>query len=98
MQAGRILGRDQDEENMGRIAVQRFEIHARTMASESADDPVGTAQLAVRNRDPVADRGRAEPLALAEYRGQVLEPDVRVFGRQSLSKFLEHLVLAASLQ
>src|SRR5262249_50560113 len=70
----------------------------RAMASERADDLVGAAQLAVRDRDSVANRGRAEPLALAQHRGQVLEPDVRVFGRQSLGEFLEHLVLGASLQ
>ena len=62
MEARRILGRDQQEEQMRGAAVERVEVHAALMAAEDADNAVNSGEFAVGYRDTVADRGRAEPL------------------------------------
>src|SRR5580704_6500483 len=68
MQAGGIFGRDQHEKQMRRVAVERLEINALHVTSEGPQNLGDLGQLAMRNRDAVADCGRAESLALSQDR------------------------------
>ncbi len=71
MQAGGILRRDQHEKYLRRFAVKRIEIDALGMTPERSDYFGDAAQLAVRDCDSVANRRRAQPLALGQHRGQI---------------------------
>src|SRR5208337_4193563 len=83
---------------MRRAAVERIEIDSLGMAAEHSDYLGHAAQLAVRDCDAVADRGRAQPLALGEHRGQVSELDLRVLGGQRFGQFIQDLGLGGALQ
>src|ERR1700719_3771370 len=78
MEAGGILRRDQHEKKMGRVAVERFEIDALNMAAEGPEDFGDLGQLAVRDRYAVADRRRAQALALGQHRGHLAGGDLRM--------------------
>src|ERR1700722_578642 len=68
------------------------------MATERADYLRHSAQLAVRDRDTVADRRRAQPLALRQHRGQIPELDLLVLGGQRLCEFIQNVGLGSALQ
>src|SRR6185369_16220516 len=72
MLADRILGGDQQKEQVGRAAVERIEIDPASMAAKRTDDPLQAGHLAVRDGDAVADRRAAEPLPVPQHFDEAL--------------------------
>ena len=62
----RALGRQQKKQHVDGFAVQRLEIDRLLQPCEQPEEPLQLRQLAMRDRDTLADPGRAEPLALKE--------------------------------
>ena len=60
------LRREQQEEQVDRLAVEGLEVDRLVEAREQAEQAVELRQLAVRDGDAVADAGRAEALALQQ--------------------------------
>src|SRR5262245_32434548 len=94
--AGRFR-RQQQEDEIDRLAVERFELHRTVEPGEQAEQMVELGQLAVRYGYAVADSGRAELLALQqnlEDRALALPGELGGAGRQ----LLERLLLAVDLE
>src|SRR5882757_2363611 len=98
MQAGGILGRDQHKEKLRRSAVERIEIDAGYVAAEGADYFANAAQLAVRDRDTVADCGRTQALTLGQHCEQIAERNFLVPGGQQLREFAQYVGLGSALE
>ena len=62
----RLLRRQQDEDQVDRLLVDRVEVDGPFEPREEALDPVDARELAVRDRDPVSDARGPEPLPLQE--------------------------------
>ena len=60
------LRREQHEDEVDRLVVERIEIDRAREPRKDADQPVERAQLAVRDGDALADAGRAQALALQQ--------------------------------
>src|SRR5438552_17478630 len=61
-----ILGREQQEDEVDRLLVDRIEVDRPLEPREDAVDAVEAADPRMRQRHLLADAGRAEPLALEE--------------------------------
>ena len=57
---------EQHEQQVDRLAVDGREIDRPLQLGENPVDPVEPWQLAMRDRDPVSDSGRAEALAFVQ--------------------------------
>src|SRR5271154_6619821 len=68
------------------------------MTAERADDGRDTAQLAVRDRDAVANRSRTQPLALRQHCVEVGELDLFVLFGKRLGQFIQDVGLGGALQ
>src|SRR3954468_9884322 len=91
------FGGEQQEDEIDRLAVHRFEIDWTIETREQAEDLFQLGQLAVGNGDAVADRGGAELFALQEHLENgtlVLPGQLGGLGRE----FLKRLLLAVDLQ
>ena len=89
--------RQQQENQIDRLAVERLEIDRLVQPREQAEQPTELRQLAVRNGDAIADAGRAELLALQQHfedRALVLAGQ---FGR-ARGQLLDRLLLAVDLE
>ena len=89
--------RQQQENQIDRLIVERLEIDRPVEPGEQSEQPGQSGHLAVRNGDAVADRGRAELFALhqdVENRPLVLSAE---HGR-ARGKLLQHLLLAVDLE
>src|SRR6266700_772897 len=94
---GRLLGHQQHENEIDGLAVGGVEGHGLSEAHKSADRLLQALDPAVRNRDPLAEAGRAEALPgeqTVEYQTSrhaliVLEEEPRL---------LEHALLARHIQ
>ena len=73
MRAGRRLGRDEHEKQIGRLTVHRVELDTGRRPAQAGDDLADRAELAVRDRDAFADRRRGECLAF----DQTFDSDAR---------------------
>ena len=96
MKTGRILGRDQQKEELGRAAVQRFEVHALRAAAEHAEDSGDAPELAMRDGDAVADRGRSQPFAFVEDPEQLSKDISCMRLAQALRQFGQNLGFGAA--
>src|SRR6516164_2229392 len=65
--AARVLGHHQQEEQVGGLTVDRVEVHARAAARAARQEPRDPGQLAVRDRDALADPGALELLAVDQH-------------------------------
>ena len=95
MVGARGLGRQQHTDQVDRLLVDGVEVDGRLELCEERVEPVQVRQLSVRDRDTVADPGRAQALALDqdfEYRPLGLRSQ---FGG-ALGQFLQRLLLAGS--
>ena len=91
------LRRQQQENEIDRLAVERLEIDPAGQAGKQAEQLVELRQLAVRDRDAVADAGLAELLPLQ----QTLEKAALVLPGQlgcAGGKLLQRLLLAIDLE
>ena len=89
--------RQQQEHQIDRLAVHRFEVDRAFEAREEAEQLFQLGELAVRNGDAIADGGGAELFALQqnlEHRAFVLPGQDGRPRRQ----FLQRLLLAVDLQ
>src|SRR5690242_19577677 len=98
MQTGGILRRDQQEKELGGIAVQRIEIDAAGAAAEHAQDAGDSSKLAMRDGDAVADSGGAQALAFVQNPEQFVERDLLMGMAQTLSQLVQDLGLALAAQ
>jgi hypothetical protein len=57
---------EQQEDQIDRLVVQRFEIDGRFKTRKNADDRRKMAKLAMRNGNAIADTGRAQSFALKD--------------------------------
>src|SRR5262245_45007450 len=71
----RVLGHDEQEEVVRRLAVDRVEVDALVAAGEARDQPVEADELPVGNRDALADPRALEPLALEQHLEQAVRLD-----------------------
>src|SRR5690606_14730244 len=70
--SGRRRGGEEEKEEIRRAAVVRLEVDPLARSGEAGDEASDGLDLGVRDRDPLAESGRAEALALEE------DPDERV--------------------
>src|ERR1700730_12964877 len=89
--------RQQQEDQINRLTVERLEIDRAREPREQAEQLVELGELAVRNGDPVADAGRAELLPLQQNleNGALVLP--AQFGRLG-SELLQRRRLAIDLE
>ena len=91
------FGREQQENEIDRLAVQRFKVDGPFQAGKQAKQLVELRELAMGDGNAVADAGRAELLPLQqrlENHPLALAGQFRGAGGQ----FLDHLLLAGDLQ
>src|SRR6185436_16296314 len=93
MLADGVLRRDEQEEEVRRLAVERVEVDALRMAAERAEDALQRPQLAVRDGDSVADRSAAEALALPQDLNQALGVDLGVLAGEVNGELAQYLIL-----
>ncbi len=79
--AGLVRRRDQQEEDVDRLAVERREVDALARERDGADEPVDGRVPGVRDGDALADAGRAELLAAEDGADDALEVLVGRAGR-----------------
>src|SRR5262245_6739933 len=70
--AGTVLGRDEQDEHVDRLAVEAVEAHPRARQGHGADEAVHAAVLGVGDGHAAADAGGAEQLALEDRLDDVL--------------------------
>ncbi len=61
-----VLGGEEAEDDVDRRVVERLELDRAGEAEQERLQLIEADELAVRDRDPAADTGRAEPFALIE--------------------------------
>ena len=83
---------------MRRVAVERIEIDALGVAPEGPDDPVDAANLAVGNRDAIADRGRTEPFAFGQHARHRVRVEIRELGGETLGQLVQDFRLGVAPQ
>src|SRR4051794_25736206 len=66
MLAHRVLRSHKQKKQVRGAAVERIEIDPGNMTTERTDHPFQSRHLPMRNRDAVADRSAAEPLAVPQ--------------------------------
>ena len=89
--------RQQHEDQIHRLAVERLEIDRPIEPCEQPEQLVEPDELAVRNGDPVADSGRAQLLALQQgLENAALALPGQLRGLRG--KLLDRLLLAVDLQ
>src|SRR5262249_12481184 len=66
MRAGRVFRRDEEKEEMGRLAVERGEVDAARAPAERGDHARQAGKLPVWDGDPLAERGAVQPLPVLE--------------------------------
>ncbi len=91
------FGRQKQENQIDRLIVDRVEIDVAIKPREQADDARKAGQLAVRDRDAMADAGGAEALALQQRLENRSLGQTRDLGR-ALGELLQKLLLALRLQ
>ena len=97
MLLGRLLRHEQDEGEGDRRAVGRVEGHRLRKADESAEGFLQSLDAAVRNRDALAEAGRAQALAGEQAVEDLAARDaVVVFEKQA--RLLEQALLARGLK
>ena len=77
------------------VAVERVEVDALPAARERREDPLDARQLAVRDRDAVAERRAVQPLAILERLDQALALELRVRRGHRVRQLDEDVGLAA---
>ena len=87
------LGRDQHEDEIDGKPVGRIEIDRALEAGEDAENLFALCELPMWDGDPVADPGRAEPLAL-QQRVEDLAGGQAGNERGALAHLLQGLLLA----
>ena len=90
------LGREQEEDEVDRLVVERLEIDRLREPREQAEDAVEARELAVRDGDAAADAGRAELLALQKRIEDLALRQAGELGRL-LRDRLDRLLLALAL-
>ena len=93
MIGARAFGSEQQENQIDRLAVERFEIHRPLQPREQAEHIGELGELAVRNGDAVADAGGAELFTLQQnFQNRTLAL-TRELGR-TRGEFLDRLLFA----
>jgi hypothetical protein len=91
------IGREQQENQNDRHAIERFEIDRLFQARKKTDEAIELCELAVRNCNAAADAGRAEPLAVPQ-RFKNLALTAAALRRNKCCKFLQRLFLVLCLE
>jgi hypothetical protein len=91
------FGREQQENQIDRLAVERFEINRLFKPRKKTDEAVELCELAMRNRDATADTGRAEPLAVPQ-RFKNLALAAATLRRRTRRQFLQRLLFGLHLE
>src|SRR5262245_1602393 len=97
MIGARRFWREQQEDEIDRLAVERLELDRAVQPREQAEQMLELGQLAMRYGDAIADAGRAQLLALhqgLEDRALALPRELGRLG----GKLLERLLLAVDLE
>src|SRR6516164_11385637 len=98
MNPGGVFGRNQSKEQMRRLAVDGVEVDAGVRNTEGRQQLSELGKLCVGNRDPFANAGRAQLLALAQGVRQPLLAERRIGGCHCSALLLENFLFAMSRQ
>lgn len=92
-----LLRNQQHKQQTNRLAIGRIELHGLGESDESAHCFLQALDSPVRNGDPLAEPGRAEPFACQQaIEDQAARDPLVVFEHQS--RLLENALLAARLE
>src|SRR5579863_1951976 len=95
VQAGRVLRRDEQKKQIRRFAVERVEIYSARSAPKDTDDLLDAADLAMGDRDAVADRGRTQSLALVQHGVELRQVDLAPLRHKAGRQLIENMRLVA---
>src|SRR5262249_10849575 len=98
MRARRVLGSDQEEEEVRRIAVERLEIDPLPAAGERGEHPLDARELAVRDRHPFAERGAVQALAAFQGLDEPLAVELRMSAGDCGRELDQHVDLGPCAQ
>ena len=83
---------------MRRLAVERLEVDALPAAREGGEDALDARQLAVRDRDAVAERRAVQPLAVLERLDEALAVELGMPARDRVGELDQDVRLAARVR
>jgi hypothetical protein len=93
MIGARAFGRQQQEDQIDRLTIERLEIDRSVKAGKQAKQTIELRQLAMRDRNAVSNPGGTELLALQQGFENRAFAETAEFGR-TCSNFLNRLLLA----
>ena len=91
-----VFRREQQKDEIDRLPVERLEVDRPVEAREQPEQPLELGQFAVRDRDAIADRRKAQPLALRQHVEDFPLGPTRRLSR-ACCDLLERLLLSVTL-
>src|SRR5690606_17408117 len=89
--------REQQKDQVDRLAIERFEIDRLLKPRKETDETIELGELAVRDGNATADAGRAEPLAMPQgFENFPLA--AAALGSRTRRQFLQRLLLVLHLE